>query len=94
MNEITEFKKQIISLRGQLKISKKTETELLDSLNKIDLAINYTRCCEPLPNSKEPICFIIKQIEENANRIIEEVKQVNKFTVNKKNLRINDNVVV
>lgn len=49
-------------------------------------AINYTRCCETLPNGKEPISLIIKQIEENANRIIEEVKQVNKFAVNKKTI--------
>jgi len=54
--------------------------------NKPKEAINYTRCCETLPNSKEPISLIIKQIEENANRIIEEVKQVNKFTVNKKTI--------
>lgn len=53
---------------------------------KLLKAINYTHCCKTLPNSKEPISLIIKQIEENANRIIEEVKQVNKFTVNKKTI--------
>ena len=63
-----------------------TKKELLDFANEYLEAITVIRCCETLPNSKEPISLIIKQIEENANRIIEEVKQVNKFTVNKKTI--------
>lgn len=52
----------------------------------LEAKINYTRCCEQLPCKNDVASLVIEEIEKNTNTILEQIKQINKFTVNKKTL--------
>lgn len=82
-----QLKQQIVKNFEDAEITKKERLEnVMQCIDAYNKQLSMRVVGESLPNSKEPISLIIKQIEDNANRIIEEVKQVNKFTVSKKTL--------
>ena len=68
---------------GDLYIGKERENRIKQVIEK---AINYTRCCEQLPCKNDVASLVIEEIEKNTNTILEQIKQINKFTVNKKTL--------
>lgn len=48
--------------------------------------INFIRCCETLPCKKDVASLVVEEVRKNTNTIIEQIKQINKFTVNKNTL--------
>ena len=46
MKELQEVRNEVLHLKNMGVLNKKEETKLLNKLNALEKAINYTRCCK------------------------------------------------
>ena len=50
MKELQELRNEVLILRNMGEITKQTESILLNKINALNEAINYTHSCETLPD--------------------------------------------